>query len=283
MTGRWSCRANWNDITSLCGGWGVNLAGDGWGTDKPAWFAVAMLPEDGSGNLSACATGAYDAHFRQVGQRFVDAGRNTRHTFLRLGWEANGDWYRWNGIGQERTWAACFVRQAKAFTSVAPNVQIGWSMNKDGKADELAMYPADDSVIDFVDVDWYDAWSDSDDAGEWADSARQTMPGDSIGRGIQGWADFARSKGKKFAVSEWGMNSCGTTSSQECAHEDQGGDNPAYVTGMHAFFRANADILAYETYFNIAHGGNPYQFRIFAPSMSPAPNPQSAAEYRRLF
>jgi hypothetical protein len=80
--------------------------------------------------------------------------------------------------------------------------------------------------------------------------------------------DFAREHGKQVGFGEWGVVSCG---------EDPGGDNPFFIDKMFETFADNADMLAYEAYFDdtgadvcttIRHDG---------------PNPESAARYLELY
>jgi hypothetical protein len=56
--------------------------------------------------------------------------------YLRIGWEFNGDWYRWSAGG---------------------DFKIEWTADKDGRFDERLAYPGDERV-DVVGVDFYDMY-----------------------------------------------------------------------------------------------------------------------------
>jgi hypothetical protein len=84
--------------------------------------------------------------------------------------------------------------------------------------------------------------------------------------------DFARAHGKPFSVGEWGVVS-GTGG---------GGDNPAFVTWMYAWFTAHATELAYEAYFSNCDTGG-VQSSLFRTDADCTQNPNSATVYRKLF
>ena len=77
--------------------------------------------------------------------------------------------------------------------------------------------------------------------------------------GLRAFCEFARSKGKKFAIGEWGVG--------------RSGDNPIYIQNMYEFFRDCGANLAHEAYFNAA------EHRLYPSTRSP----RSAELYRRLF
>lgn len=85
-------------------------------------------------------------------------------------------------------------------------------------------------------------------------------------QGLRYWAKFAKSKGKRLSVPEWGLYP------GYAWKGNGGGDNANYMKKMFSFFRENRGNLAYEAYFNDpdpAHAG--------ALSL----NPRARAEYRR--
>ena len=59
-------------------------------------FGHALFPSGGS--VSACASGAYDANHREVARRLSANGVGDAE--IRLGWEANGDWFPWTAAGK---------------------------------------------------------------------------------------------------------------------------------------------------------------------------------------
>ena len=77
--------------------------------------------------------------------------------------------------------------------------------------------------------------------------------------GLRAWLAFAKSKGKKLELAEWGGG--------------RRGDNPSYIQNMHNFFRDAGAGLAHEGYFNAG------SHLIY----SPARLKRSSEVYRSLF
>jgi hypothetical protein len=63
-------------------------------TSTPLVLGVPMLVNDPATTLQRGATGEYDGHFRQLARTLVQYGYG--NAALRVGWEMNGDWYRWS-------------------------------------------------------------------------------------------------------------------------------------------------------------------------------------------
>ena len=80
--------------------------------------------------------------------------------------------------------------------------------------------------------------------------------------------DFARSHGKKLGIAEWGVVSCGG---------DPGGDNPFFVEKMLETFAANADVMAYEAYFE--DDGTD----VCSAIGNGSPNPNASAKYMQIY
>lgn len=236
---------------------------------KPAWLknwqdapftlvvSTAMLPEDG-GTLAECAAGEFDAKWRRYGRDIEESGVAER-LILRLGWEFNGLWVPWAATNPD-DYAACWRRVYDAVEYYAPAVRWDWCVNRSISSvgiDPRLAYPGD-RYVDIVGIDSFDGYPPATTEAGWETQYRGAY-------GLRFWADFARERGKGFSVPEWAVYP-GT--SWEGAG---GGDNPHYVARMMRFFRQNADILAYENYFNehdAYQGGALNQ------------NPLSAVEYR---
>jgi hypothetical protein len=142
-----------------------------------------------------------------------------------------------------------------------PTCLIEWCNVKDGRqrGSVLDLYPGD-AYVDIVSVTYFDGWPAFNSDAIWAANYRTRLRGGPLGIGA--WLDFARSRGKKFAVPEWGI----WRGRPGCV------DNPVYIRKMHEFSRNCGGDLAYENYFNqIAHH-----------QICPANiNPRASAEYRR--
>jgi hypothetical protein len=211
-------------------------------------FGHGLFPSGGS--LSACAAGSYDKDHAEVARRLAANGVGDAE--IRLGWEASGDWFPWSAAGKPpEQWKACFVRVAKAMKGAAPNLRIGWFMAKKGRIDINTIYPdgPDSAVITNIGVSHYD------DAQ--ARFGTETYKGGPWG--LRAFVEFARSKGKKFAIGEWGVG--------------RSGDNPTYIQNMHDFLEWAGDSIAHEAYFNTKEH-----------QLHPTTKlPKSAALYQNLF
>ena len=208
-------------------------------------FGHALFPSGGS--VSACASGAYDANHREVARRLSANGVGDAE--IRLGWEANGDWFPWTAAGKPADqWKQCFTRAASAFMSMNGAFRIAWSMGKKGRIDVRTIYP-DGAPITNICLSHYDDAYDR--------FGTETYLGGPWG--LQAWADFARSKGKKFCLGEWGTG--------------REGDNPTYIQQMHDFLERNAGTIAHEAYFNTS------KYQLYPVG----PNPKSSALYQQLF
>jgi hypothetical protein len=257
-TTTWPDRGSWYEIShpDLHGAVSAKPAG------VMLSLGLAMLPDPPAGaSFAECATGAYDRHYRTYGSELVRLGR--ADSVVRLGWEANGDWYPWSIGSDVADYRACFRRQVAAIRSTDPLVRIDWNMNKDSHmpVSVAEAYPGDD-VVDIIGVDFYDMWPAYPDWLRWSLDYRRTQRGGP--RGLGAWLAFARAHGKPLSVPEWGTTPTASG----------GGDHPAYVRAMRDFFHANAADIAYETYFNIGPG-----FQLW-----PSPvYPRSAAAYQDRF
>lgn len=208
-------------------------------------FGHALFPRGGS--VSACASGAYDANHREVARRLSANGAGDAE--IRLGWEANGNWFAWTAVGKSADqWKQCFTRAANAFKSINGAFRIAWSMAKKGSIDARTIYPEEAPITNICLSHYDDAYDrfglETHRGGPW---------------GLQAWADFARSKGKKFCLGEWGVG--------------RDGDNSTYIQQMHDFLERNVDIIAHEAYFN----SSIYQL------YPVGPNPKSSKLYQQLF
>ena len=208
-------------------------------------FGHGLFPKGGS--LAACAAHDYDDEQRQVASRLAANGAGDAE--IRLGWEATGDWFPWSAAGKPaEQWKACFTNVAKAMKAAAPNLRVGWYVAKKGRIDARTIYP-DGAPITNIGVSHYDDGQ--------ARFGYETFMGGPWG--LRAFLQFAKSKGKKFAIGEWGVGRVG--------------DNPTYIQNMHAFLKEAGGDLAYEAYFNAK------EHRLFPTNM----NPRSAEAYRQLF
>ena len=206
-------------------------------------YGLPMLPADDGGSFRSIVRGEHDWVYRKVAQDLVDRGRG--RSIVRVGWEANGDWFPWNTrADQAADYIAAYRHIVGVLRSVAPQLVIDFDVAcgtpMRGQTDRMdtlnLLYPGDD-VVDLIGCDTYDWYhTTSKDPAGWELTQR---PKNAVG--IADVAEFARTHGKGLTFPEWGL-----------ASEAEGGaaDNPYFIERMRGFFRANADILVMENYFN---------------------------------
>jgi len=250
----WPPRTTWADFTSPNSFYTTYS-----GHPYTMVFGIPLVPEgDSSATMAGCAAGSYTSKWTTFGQTLNNAGLGS--SIIRLGWEMNGDWYKWGG-GDPATYVSCFQKVVTAIRAVSPNLKFDWTVNRGNSAgmpgDEVyAAYPGD-AYVDIVGIDSYDSWVDWD--------------GQLNGyQGLKEWLAFAIAHGKKLSVPEWGLFRTDTHGN---------GDNPTYIQNMYDFFKTNAANLAYEAYFNDFNEGDGLSDSLWNPIQVPL----SSAKYKALY
>jgi hypothetical protein len=225
-------------------------------------FAVAPVPEgDSSATMAGCAAGDYNDKWLEFGKNIESAGI-AGTTVIRLGWEFNGDWYKWQASNPAQ-FAECWRQIVGTVKTVAPQLAWDWNVNRGKGAsvtDAAEAYPGD-KYVDIVGIDSYDMWPGVTSASAWQEQYAGAY-------GLKHWVDFATTHGKKVSVPEWGVYP---------ASPSTGGDNPYYIQKMEGFFKSLGSQLAYESYFN--ESASYYGGSLFGPDE----NPKASAEYKSLF
>jgi hypothetical protein len=231
-------------------------------------LSVPMLPAN-SGTLQSGAAGTYDAHFRKLAQHLAAAGLASR-TVIRLGWEFNSGWARWSAAKDPAAYVAYFRRVVKTMRAIAPTLRFDWCPAQgddqfSGISGGLgAAYPGD-AYVDYIGLDVYDqAWDAdgkpvADPAVRWQQLV--TNPG-----GLAWQAAFAAAHHKQLSYPEWGL------AQRKDGHG--GGDDPTFVTNMHAWF-ASHDV-AYQAYFDLDTSDALH-------ALGTKTFPLASAAFRRLF
>ena len=166
-------------------------------------LAVPMLPDRGRASLGRGARGAYDAVFVTLARNLVEAG--VGNAILRLGWEFNGNWYRWrvHSRGGALEYAAYFRAIVDAMRSVpGQSFQFVWNPDADrsyGRYTPAEAYPGNAYVND-IGIDLYDeSWvADPSPANAWNGYLTS-------GWGLDWLAGFAAAQGKPIVFPEWGV------------------------------------------------------------------------------
>ena len=255
-------RGSWDDITSPS--WQTSQ----WEADRANHrlvLSVGMTP-DNTGDLASGANGAYDGYYRKLAQNLV--AHHLGNTIVRLGWEFNGDWFRWGIVkGDDASsraaaanFAATWRHAVNAMRSVPGSAFLfDWCVNNGySRIPAEAAYPGD-AYVDYVGIDAYDTvWGPygsnvADPAERW----KITAGGD---HGLNFWAGFAGAHGKRLSLPEWGL----------WGGDHGGGDDAAYISYMHSWITAHH--VGYATYFNDLDA-----------QINTGRFPQAAAMYKALF
>jgi hypothetical protein len=219
---------------------------------------------------SYASSGAYNAYWKDYAEKLVAAG--AANAIIRLGWEFNltttpTPHRNWtingtgaNSVDDAANFAQYFRNIVTAMRSAAgQDFLFDWcTVNgyNSAKNPETA-YPGD-AYVDFITQDVYDRNFDTgfaDPDVRWLNILGQRRKadgsaGDGQGRrwGLEWCRAFARSRGKPFAIPEWGVW-------YEPASPQAGGDNPDFITKMYDWMSGNAigdgaGELAFAIYFN---------------------------------
>ncbi len=201
-------------------------------------MAVPILP--GVGTLAQGATGAYDPYFATLAKNLVGAGE--ANAILRLGWEFNGNWYRWSVASAAD--AANFVAYWRQIVTTmravrGENFKFAWNPNGPSPTSYSPdqAYPGN-AYVDYVGTDQYDNFwgSPFTPAAAWANDLSQQW-------GLNWLASFAVAHGKFIGISEW---------SDEYRPDGHGlGDDPSFMDHMAAWFVSHkvafADIWSFDS------------------------------------
>jgi hypothetical protein len=259
-SGDGQCSTNWNVID------GNSTILDSWSrwvkakAGRNVVFGVPMLSPLQPGNpsigcwnvdanaiaseLRAGASGAYNSHFRALAQNMVSRGLGNAK--LRIGWEAGGNWYRYQFGPDVTAWKGLF-RQIVTTMRGVPGANFefvfnagtaSWTRDLSGRVVPVTeAWPGDD-VVDTIGFDGYcnnNTWSDFL-------NGTGSQAGDSkLDQGLTFWSQFAAAHGKPMAFPEWGIKS----------PRDCGDNNGAvsYVQNMHDWMATHN--VAWHVYFDV--------------------------------
>lgn len=215
--------------------------------------AQPLLLSDEKQKFSLLASGSLDDEHRAVAAMLaaVVGDRWERFT-VRLGWEWSKG-YPWSGEGAAAAELAQFKpgfqRIAKIykaeFAKVGATCLIIWNNLRNTTLRLGNYYPGDD-VVDIIGCDTYDNGFGGNvvDEAAWKKFAGFYDPETGNIQGPQGFADFAKARGKEFAVEEWGAT-C-----QNANGAPDGSNNDFFVPRMVKFFQSLGSLLVFECYFN---------------------------------
>ncbi len=257
----WTGGDTWQNLVGFFD-WGVRREFVARRQTHPRVIAIStpLFPTEAKDRFAACARGEYDVHIRNVARLLQR--NNAPDAIIRLGWEADGTWFYWSIRGDWQGYKSCFRRWANVLRSVEPRIQMEWAINRQvsvSKAQSIIAnaYPGHD-VVDIIGFSFYDNWPAATSLDVWRSSFQAEL---------DFWASFARQNRKRLAFGEWGLGD----------RRGGGFDNTIYVNGMRAFFERNADLIAYESYFDCGSAQSGH--RLTGSTL----NPVAAGLYRQLW
>ena len=170
----------------------------------PARAGRADPPEPRPGQLGKGARGAYDSYFVTLARNLVADGEG--YAFLRLGWEFNGNWYKWSvrNAREPAQYAAYFRDIVDAMRSV-PGEAFKFVWNPNGGNSHgrpyipSQAYPGN-AYVDYIGTDLYDeSWvSPLTPQNAWVGQLQASC-------GLDWLATFAADHGKPIVFPEWGV------------------------------------------------------------------------------
>ncbi len=223
-------------------------------------FSVPIIPDSG-GTLAEGAAGHYNDHFRKIAQILV--AHHKAHARLRLGWEFNGDWFRWSAQQHPRQFAVYWTRIVRTMRSV-PNAhfRFDWSPSAGvAPAATANAYPGD-RYVDYIGLSSYDqSWIADyrDPVARWQDFLNRPI-------GLKWQRQFASAHGKPMTYPEWGL------AARSDGHG--GGDDPYFIQQMAQWIRNND--VAYASYFEADVGDGSHR-------LMNGQFPNAATRFKQLF
>lgn len=203
-------------------------------------------------NLEQVAAGEFDAAYRRVAMRLIEAGYSD--AIIRLGHEFNGAWSPWSSRHNEAAYIAAYRHVHQVLRAESDEFLFDWTAMRAGWEEwAVEAYPGDD-VVDIVGLDVY--WKVQQSDIPWSTDVweRDFLPV------LRSHQTFAERHGKAVSYPEWGLS---------------GADNPAFVEAMHEWLASVPEDgpggLHYHSYFNT---GDNYALENY---------PNSEAAYLRLF
>lgn len=268
-------------------GWWINEQTAGWNGILD--YAIGAPPADGVSWQSA-ASGGYDAKWRAQMQSIHANWGSLRGVYLAPAHELNGTWYQWS-VNDSTT--ATYFRQAwQRFYGIVQTELVAKGRNAKvtinyaaGRGMVEEIWPGN-AYVDIVGFDIYDHWLPTANGmnclteSDW-NSVKYAMTADGSPRGPYSIQQFAQSKGKPFAMPEWGLSDSTSWST------DPVPDNAFWIEKMHDFFaefapadkyNPGAGKVAFENIFT-SQGSDAYHLSIW-PATSQ--NPNASAKYQSL-
>ena len=221
-------------------------------------FSIPLVKKADAGKFAYVAAGNIDAPHQAIATRLRQIMGSGR-IYIRLGWESDHG-YPWSislhgGVGQPdpaipADYIAAWRRIALIYKSKLPGAVMVWNTLKDPPINWAGYYPGDD-VVGLISIDLYD-----NGAGGFFTSDNAAWKTFGLGsydaatgrvRGMKGVLDFARSRGKKIGLDEWGATN-------NTLRATDGANNGFFAPAVFKFLNDNKKYVEYESYFNLGGG-----------------------------
>lgn len=231
-------------------------------TGKMLWAAYPFPKNQGS--LAQAATGAYNDHYRKLGENLINAGMED--AYIRFGHEFNGNWYHYS-VGNSNDPAyeqkcADFAESFRQFVITlrsipGQNFKFVWNPTVSIWGVDLAECFPGSEYVDFVGIDVYDqTWAKNNGADIYGSSYKTASEEERLNRQKAAWTallndgnwglkmidEFADEMGVPVGLCEWGI--------ADRADGYGGGDNPYFVEKMYEWINTNN--VAWHVYFNVS-------------------------------
>jgi hypothetical protein len=190
-------------------------------------------------DMSQAAGGSYDATYEAMAEALASWANPLLS--VRIGWELNGNWYKWsNGVGTNATYAnfvSAFKRAAALVKKHNPHVLIQWNLAW-GQPDPTPYWPGayDASTnpggVDVVSMDFYQANISQYNNGGMQSAWSLAQSGVTID--LDWMVAFAKKYGVKIALSEYGAGSPSSNGEGSGAGLDDGTWTAASIAWMNA-------------------------------------------------
>ncbi|NOU82507.1 hypothetical protein GC101_26945 [Paenibacillus sp. LMG 31459] len=251
-------------------------------------WAAYPFPKSG-GSLAEAASGAYNGHYRKLGENLIASGM--ANATIRFGHEFNGGWYVWSvgnandpdHLQKTEDFAESFRQFVNTLRSI-PGQQFKFVWNPATAiwgVDLEAAFPGRD-YVDFIGIDHYDqTWTQSGGTPIYGTAYQNADPAERLRRQQLAWtaevndgnwglnmiASFAEDQGVPLALCEWGL----------AARSDGmgGADNPYFIQQMHEWIENNN--VAWHVYFNVSASDGDHDL------YDTVAFPQSSAKFSELW
>lgn len=131
---------------------GANWAIPAWSVTTPLTESVPLAVNGMA--LSDVAAGKLDAQYQVIAKLMT--ARNNPDDVIRVGWEANGNWYPWAAKNHEADYISAFRRVVGIFRTAGFKGRFDWTIAQGWQQvpDSTTFYPGDDDV-DIIGMDVY--------------------------------------------------------------------------------------------------------------------------------